>query len=145
MERLSRHNAFMVFTMLGATLTPAHQATAQEQRRSQAAGSTLQEVVVTAQKREESLQNVPVSIAVLSGKSLEAPSYTDSSDALAGVAGVATNYALFNGASLITIRGASTNSSELSGSSTVAYYLDSVPYGLITTAIAPSQDVYDLK
>ncbi|HWU25320.1 MAG TPA: TonB-dependent receptor [Rhizomicrobium sp.] len=136
----SRRVALIASTILGAGFAAPTYVSAQ-----QAQSSQVEEVVVTAQKREESLAKVPISIGVLQGKDLEAPKYSDTSDALASMAGVAVNYATFDGNSMISIRGISTDASELGGSSPVAYYLDSVPYGLITAAIAPNQNVYDLQ
>src|SRR3974390_285795 len=132
----SRRVALIASTILGAGFAAPTYVSAQ-----QAQSSQVEEVVVTAQKREESLAKVPISIGVLQGKDLEAPKYSDTSDALASMAGVAVNYATFDGNSMISIRGISTDASELGGSSPVAYYLDSVPYGLITAAIAPNQNV----
>ncbi|MDE0513937.1 MAG: TonB-dependent receptor [Gammaproteobacteria bacterium] len=40
-------------------------------------GSVLEEIIVTAQKREQSLQDVPISVAVTSGESIEKQSLTD--------------------------------------------------------------------
>ena len=42
-----------------------------------AQGNVLEEVVVTAQKREQSLQDVPISVAVTSGESIEKQNLTD--------------------------------------------------------------------
>lgn len=50
--------------------------------------NVLFEIVVTAQKREERLQDVPISIAVLSGNSLDEPTVQGVSEALSRVPGV---------------------------------------------------------
>jgi iron complex outermembrane receptor protein len=105
----------------------------------------LQEVIVTAQKREESLQKVPISISVLSGTQLENPTITSVTDALSTVPGVATNQSYNGGGTLVAIRGVSVGQALFAGSSPVAYYLDSVPFGLVKSAIAPDEDVYDLQ
>jgi iron complex outermembrane recepter protein len=113
---------------------------------STAANEQLEEVVVTAQKREERLQNVPISISVLSGKDLDRSTSQGVSEALQSVPGVATQQSYVGeGGTFISIRGVAPAWLFLSGSSPVAYYLDSVPFGLVKSAIGPDSDVYDLQ
>jgi iron complex outermembrane recepter protein len=105
----------------------------------------LQEVVVTAQKREERLQNVPISIAVLGGDTLDKSTAAGVTDALNTVPGVATTVDYGGGGTLVTVRGVAAASAELAGSSPIAFYLDSVPFGMVKEAGAPDEDVYDLQ
>jgi outer membrane receptor protein involved in Fe transport len=105
----------------------------------------LEEIIVTAQKREERLQNVPISISVLSGTQLETPTITSVTEALSTVPGVATNQSYNGGGTVVTIRGVAVGQALVAGSSPVAYYIDSVPFGLVRSAIAPDQNVYDLQ
>jgi len=58
---ISLISAISLATTLGLTVTPAGEAQAQD------LGNLLEEIVVTARKREENLQDVPVSISVISG------------------------------------------------------------------------------
>jgi iron complex outermembrane receptor protein len=106
---------------------------------------TVEEVVVTAQKREERLQDVPMSISVLGGKDLDSSSYQGVTDALNTVAGVAAFGSTEGGGTQIAIRGVTAGLPTFSGSSTSAYYLDSVPFGFVKSAFAPDPNVYDLQ
>jgi len=107
--------------------------------------SALQEVVVTAQKRAESLQNVPISISVVSGNQLDAPTFTSARDALATIPGVAINQQYTGNGTQVTIRGVAAGQGLFAGSAPVAYYLDAMPFGLVKSAVAPDQDVFDLQ
>ena len=105
----------------------------------------LEEVLVTAQKREERLQNVPISISVLNGNDLDSSTVQGVSEALNAVPGVTTVQNYLGGGTTMTIRGVSTSYPTFTGSSAVAYYLDSVPFGLVRSAVAPDSDAYDLQ
>src|SRR5688572_676266 len=64
--------------------------TAAETQSDASAGSfSLEEVIVTAQKREERLKDVPISISVLSGQELDQSTEQNVGRALARVPGVA--------------------------------------------------------
>jgi iron complex outermembrane recepter protein len=107
-------------------------------------GGELAEVTVTAERREERLQNVPISMSVLGGGDLENSSFHGVSEALTAVPGVSVTQSYQGGGSNIAIRGVSAFPFS-SGPSPVAYYLDSVPFGLIKEAIGPDADAYDLE
>jgi iron complex outermembrane recepter protein len=117
---------------------------ATSQSNSNGPSTGLEEIVVTAQKREERLQNVPISISVLSGDSLDR-SNQGVSEALNAVPGVATQQNYLGGGTVVVIRGVAPALPIISGSSPVAYYLDSVPFGLVKSAIAPDSNAYDLQ
>ncbi len=108
-------------------------------------GGGLEEIVVTAQKREERLQNVPISISVLSGGDLDKSTAQGITEALTAVPGVAAVAHIQGGGTLVTIRGVTASGPVYGGSSPTAYYLDTVPFGLVQTAIAPDTDAYDLE
>jgi outer membrane receptor protein involved in Fe transport len=105
----------------------------------------LQEVVVTAQKREERLQNVPISVSVLTGTQLENPTVPSVSGALNTVPAVAINQDYTGAGPVVTVRGVSIGQTVFAGSSPVAYYIDSAPFGLVRSAVAPDQNPYDLE
>ena len=107
--------------------------------------ANLSEIVVTAQKREERLQRVPISISVMSGSQLESGNVASVNEALNTVPGVATQQNYLGGGTVIAIRGVAPAFPTLGGSSPIAYYLDSVPFGLIRSAIAPDSDPYDMQ
>lgn len=103
----------------------------------------LEEIVVTAQKREERLQDVPISISVLSGADLDRSTADGASELLNRVPGVIANTGNSFGGSSITIRGVS--SGTFNGASPVAYYLDGVPFGFVKFGLVPDTNVYDLE
>src|SRR6202035_2278669 len=105
----------------------------------------LEEVVVTAQKREERLHDVPISMSVLGGRELDQSSFQGVTDALNTVPGVATTTSLLSGGTQIEMRGVTAGGPTFTGSSTSAYYLDSVPFGFVKSAILPDPNVYDLQ
>jgi iron complex outermembrane receptor protein len=105
----------------------------------------LEEIVVTAQKRMERLQDVPISISVLSGTALNESTFAGSMDALSSVPGVS----LFptpnvGGNTSLVIRGVpSAKTGE--GAPTVGFYVDGVPFGFVTSGLSPDLSPYDLK
>jgi iron complex outermembrane recepter protein len=110
-----------------------------------AAQPGLEQVVVTAQKIQQRAQDVPISISVLSGTDLDS-SRTDSvSAALEAVPGVATVTTGLGSGIQLTVRGVTANAPLFSGASPIGYYIDSVPFGLVRTAIAPDPTTYDLN
>jgi outer membrane receptor protein involved in Fe transport len=103
------------------------------------------EIVVTAQRRKESLQKVPISIAVIGGEALDRSPADGISQALRTIPGVSTQQSYMGGGTQVTVRGVTAGAALFNGSSTVGYYLDSVPYGAIRSAISPDASVYDLE
>ncbi len=103
----------------------------------------VQEILVTAQKRSERLQDVPIAISVLSGAELDRSTVQGVTKALNQVPGVAVTEGLAPGPQ-ISIRGVAAAGNFSLGSSPVAYYLDSVPFGLVKTAVIPDTSAYDL-
>jgi iron complex outermembrane recepter protein len=108
-------------------------------------GEELDEILVTAQKRQERLQEVPISISVLRGDDLDKSTVQGITEALNRVSGVATNLTMQGGGTQIAVRGVTAGGSLFNGSSPIAYYLDSAPFGLIKTAIVPDANAYDLE
>jgi iron complex outermembrane receptor protein len=113
------------------------------------ANVVLEEVVVTAQKRSERLQDVPISITALSGADLDSARFQGVAEALSTVPGVSMTgqnaTSLIGGGGQVAIRGVTASASQLAGSSPIGYYVDSVPFGLVKSAIAPDMDAYDLQ
>jgi iron complex outermembrane receptor protein len=103
------------------------------------------EIVVTAQKREERLQNVPISIAVLGGKALDEQPVGGSLDALAQVPGLSLTSSDIGGATSLSIRGVAPGNPFLTGSATVGYYLDSIPFASVKSAAVPDSNAYDMS
>lgn len=101
----------------------------------------LEEVTVTAQKREERLQDVPISISVLSGDKLDSFSGGTSRDALRAVPGLAFTQAFYGDNTTLSVRGVT---GETFGGSTVGYYVDGVPFGFVRFPFVPEANTYDL-
>jgi iron complex outermembrane recepter protein len=101
----------------------------------------IDEVIVTAQKREERLSDVPISISVVGGEALDSSSFSGVTEVLNNVPGVAvTGY----GVPQIAVRGVTAAGSSFAGSSPIAYYVDSVPFGFVRSAIVPDLGAFDL-
>jgi iron complex outermembrane recepter protein len=108
----------------------------------------LEQVVVTAQKREERLIDVPISISVVDGAKLDQSSLSSVGEALNLIPGVSitgqSGTAIQGGGLQLSIRGVTASSPVLGGSSPIAYYVDSVPFGLARSAVVPDTGSYDL-
>jgi outer membrane receptor protein involved in Fe transport len=119
--------------------------TALDQRANSAdQASGLQEIVVTAEKRGERLQDVPISITALTGSELDQSSVQGVSEALRHVPGVAAFEGFEGGGTQVVVRGVTASNFLYAGPSPIAYYLDAVPFGLVRGAIAPDISAYDL-
>lgn len=119
--------ALSVRTMLAAStaagalvLTPA--AVAQDNRASMTGAD---EIVVTAQKREEDVQDVPISISVVSGEALREQGATSLTDYGGYVPGMQVTNSGTPGQTTVTLRGVA----PLTSSQTVGMYLDDAPVG----------------
>ena len=86
---------------------------------------TLQEVVVTAQKREERLQDVPVAVTAISSDTLLVRNQVSLEDYVRDVPGFTMNYG-GNGLNTLVIRGITTGGIV---NSTVGVTIDDVPFG----------------
>jgi outer membrane receptor protein involved in Fe transport len=86
-------------------------------------GNQLEEIVVTATKREEKLKDVPIAISVLTGTQLTEQHIQDVEDLSRAVPGLTFSTQGGDGQDTISIRGVSSNV----GSQTVGIYLDDVP------------------
>lgn len=84
----------------------------------------IEEVVVTAQKREENLQDVPISVAAFTGDELEARGVNDPTALAAITPGLTYNNLV--GYSLIYIRGVGSDAFEPTADQSVATYIDGV-------------------
>jgi iron complex outermembrane receptor protein len=107
---------------------------AQAAAREDAVGQ-IQEVLVTARKTTERLQDVPMSIAVVSSQDIEKTGAANLNDLGRQIAGLSVVSAA-PGQNFITLRG-------LSGNNTVGFYIDDTPLTIgIGNAVQPTN--YDL-
>lgn len=107
----------------------------------------IEEVVVTAQKREERLQDVPILIAVLSGEQMDSSSdrgVADAANRIPGVINSVNTTTARNGSTsgVIGIRGVAPLADSASPS---AFYLDSIPFGFVRRYYQPDATAYDLE
>jgi iron complex outermembrane receptor protein len=145
--RLPNCNGLIVSSLLAVIVLPGIAI-------SQTAGSTgadqsasLQEVVVTAQKRQERAQDVPVPVTVLSSSSLLESNKTDVKDYYTSVPGLSVVPGNLGGSAgtSISIRGLTTGA----GNPTVGTVIDDVPFGSSTTlgagGVVPEFDPSELS
>lgn len=102
------------------------------------AGGSLEEVVVTAQKREQSEQVVPVSITALSGDALTQQVVLDLRDLMAHVTGLVIAPNAQGDAATFAIRSSKQDNGTTGG---VAVYLDDMP---LTSTYSVANANYDI-
>ncbi|MBO9695948.1 MAG: TonB-dependent receptor [Sphingopyxis sp.] len=112
---------------------PAH---AQEVERSEGA---LDEIVVTAEKREENLQNVPIAVTAMTGETLTATGISNVEDLQFFVPGVSiTNDSM----AIINIRGIGTSAFGVATDPSTTVHYDGVYIARPTTSY---QDMFDVE
>lgn len=90
-----------------------------------AAHAQLDEIVVTAQKRAESVNDVPIAINALSGDRLEGLGISDTDDIIEAFPNLGSNVrSAYN--SGVSIRGVGTDNFHISGQQSVGTYIDDV-------------------
>ena len=92
------------------------------------ATNTLEEIVVTARRREESAQDIPISVVAVSGSEVEQLG----AQTLGDITTAVTNFTFQNRGSILGnfgIRGIVTNVSNARVESGSAVYIDGVPAG----------------
>ena len=106
---------------------------AQEQKQgSEASGGPLQEVIVTATRREENLSRVPISVTALTQESLDERGIKDFSEVARFTPGVNFDN---SGTNNISIRGIS----GTGGAGTTGIYLDDTPIQMRALAFSPDE------
>ena len=118
---------------------------AQDATPDQSAEPALQEIVVTAEKRESTVQKTPISLTAISGEELQAQGTLDLLSVVQQVPGVSVRSA-GPGQTEFEIRGMSSSGGT---SPTVGFYIDEVPLTPPATAqngkVAIDPDLYDLS
>ena len=102
----------------------------------------IEEVVVTAQKRAESLQSVPVSVTALTPTQLGELKLDTPSDLAAQIPNLQVNGIVGEGSPIFSLRGVSMFDYSLSQSSPVASYIDEVYKG---NFVLFGVEMYDLE
>jgi len=109
---------------------------------SAASEELFEEIIVTATRRAESLQDIPQSISALRGSTLEKMAATDFNDYVRSVPGV--NFVQeMAGSTDISIRGVKAVGTSPKGGATVGYYIDETP--LPTAFDFPEVRTYDIE
>lgn len=107
-------------------------------------GTMLDELIVTASKREENVREVAGSVSAVSGAQLEAIGAQGFADYIQRIPGVVFNE-FQPGTSHVVIRGVATNSGNVQGQGTTGYYINEVP---LTepgwTIVIPDIDAFDV-
>lgn len=118
-------------------------ATAQDDESTSAVSALLEEVVVTARKREESAQNVPLSVSAYGSQQLEALKIRDLQNLAVAMPNVAMDdIGTFRSTANFSIRGLGINSSIPSIDPTVGVFIDGVYIGQNAGVIL---DMFDIK
>src|SRR4029453_14123084 len=127
MMRLNEIRSPFASSLLGVTVltlaTFAGRAAAQQEVDR---GATLEEIVVTAQKREQSINDVGMSITAVSGESLQARGIDSAADLVQVVPGFSYSQTQFD-MPVYTLRGVGYYESSLAANPAVSVYVDEVP------------------
>jgi iron complex outermembrane receptor protein len=137
----NQQNNSSFFQRLSAALVVAFSAnTANTWAQDEAGSSALEEVLVTARKREESIADVPIAITALTDQNIIDMSARKIGDFLQVAPGVNS---IDGGTGIVSvaIRGVST---DLGGSAN-GYYVDEVPFTGVTTPIYPDLRAFDIE
>ena len=86
----------------------------------------LEEVIVTAQKREQSLQDVPISVSAFSGAALQESGIKDVFDLQSNTPGLTIDQNQNSTTSNFSIRGVGTGGNNFGQESSVGLYVDGV-------------------
>lgn len=103
-------------------------AAAQEAQPAAPAGQAIQEVLVTAQKRSENAQRVPIAISTISEKNLQAQHITSTEDLPALLPGLKVGNSA--GSGLVYLRGTGQNSGAPGIVNPISTYLDGIYIGI---------------
>ncbi|WP_332769232.1 TonB-dependent receptor [Phenylobacterium sp.] len=90
------------------------------------AGHTIEEIVVTAQKREEGLNSVPMSVSAATGEQLARKGVDEPRDLVKIVPGL-TYADSYTASPIYTLRGIGFSDTSLGGRPTVSMYVDEAP------------------
>ncbi len=143
MKNTQLHPHMLIGSALGLVGLLAQPATAQQATRGDA--GQLEEIVVTAEKRESTIETTAISITALSGEDIQGRGFTDLSSLLKTVPGVSIRTS-GPGMTEFEMRGVASNGGN---SPTVGFYFDetslTAPAATNEGKIVISPDLYDLS
>jgi iron complex outermembrane recepter protein len=102
-------------------------------------GATLETIIVTAQKRSEDIQSVPIAITAMSGQALTDAGATGITDIMSQTPGLQMNSA--NGFLTPSIRGIGTNAGGAGLENSAALYIDGVYIGSSPASLISLNDI----
>ncbi|QMW22050.1 TonB-dependent receptor [Sandaracinobacteroides saxicola] len=135
----SRLTALLIGTSLLAVAAPATAQAPAPAPAPQASADGLDDIVVTAQRREERLQNVPIAISAFTQEELTKNDVRDISRLAQFTPGFNFGQSGFD--TRPAIRGVRTDSVDGNGDPTIGFYIDDVYQSLAVQASAPIVDV----
>jgi len=137
-----------VLLATGLVFTGGGQALAQDAPSGQAGASTVGEgpatvddIVVTAQKREERVQDIPLAVQVISGQALEAQGIREFSELTRAAPSLLVRSAEHPVNASVSIRGIGTFAFSPSVEPSVAVQIDDVPVQFLARAFADLSDI----
>jgi iron complex outermembrane receptor protein len=134
----------IVVSLFGLCMSAGAQSqTTQEADSNSAKTSEIQEIVVTAQRRSQRLQDVPLTVSALSAESLEAANITNVQDLSLSVPGLSVNNGL--GFAVTHIRGIGSTQIGPGFESPIATYVDGVYYASTTSSLFDFLNVKDIQ
>lgn len=136
----------LAVSVSASALAVAQVATAQDNAPQAGAPTELNEVVVTAEKRDQTLQNVPAAVSVVTSESLSRLHVTNLADIGGYVPGLQVTSAGSPGQVILSLRGVY----PVGSGTTVGTYIDDIPVGgssLYSNAVGFSLDMlpYDVS
>ena len=140
--KLSFTVASVLLSSAGACLAQGIQTPGVTAESAEAGSEGLEQVVVTAQKRAENLQTVPVSVTALTAAQLGSLKLDDASALATQIPNLQVNGIVGEGSPLFSLRGVSMFDYSLSQSSPVASYIDEVYKG---NFVLFGVELYDLE
>ena len=134
--------ASLLSSVAAAIPTSLYAQTAQSPGASSAeeGSSQVGEIVVTAQKRQQSVNSVPMSITAATGDTLASRGVLDTTQLPKIVPGLSVNYAS-GGQPIYTLRGVGFQESSLAAAPTVSVYVDEVPIPVSAATLGAAMDL----
>ena len=116
------------------------QALAQDER-----GRIVEEIIVTAQKREQSLEEVPISISVMPGEQLQAQGLNNLEEISTFIPGIIAEQAELGNNSTVMIRGITSAGFNTAFEQSAAVFNDGTYYGRPLQSVAGIWDVQQVE
>lgn len=123
---MKSHKSFLLLTAAAIVAVPAVTFAQDAGGGANVAAEDTGEIIVTAQRREQALSDVGMSITAIGGEALQTRNFNDVSDLGKFVPGLSISDSGFS-TPIYTLRGVGINEPSIGSSSSVAIYVDEVP------------------